>query len=149
MEDPTKRRIKVGKNVSKSRAHPSQKKKSGGLLKGIFGKKNKLKKNVRNTEANKEVRANRKKKISTGGFLHSTHKIVDNSDTGRTNAQLTQASQNISKATNEDQVNQAIKNMSFNSEASQSVVDKKGSTGGKNKTFKQKRKNGRIVFPSK
>lgn len=147
MDDPTKRRIKVGKNVSKSRAHPSQKKKSGGLLKGLFGKKKtKLKKNVRNTDANKEVRKNRKKEVSTGAFLHSTHKIVDNSDTGRTNAQLTQASQNTALATNEDQVNQAIKNMSFNSEASQSVVDKKGSTGGKNKTFKQKRKNGRIVF---
>lgn len=140
-----KKKNKVGKNVSKSRAHPSQKKKTGGLLKGIFGRKPKLKKNVRNTKANKEVQANRKKKVSTGGFLHSTHKIVDRSDRGRNNALLTQASTNLGIATNEAEINKAIKNMSFNNEATQNVVDVKGSTG-RNKTFKQKRKGGRIVF---
>lgn len=140
------KRPKVGKNVSKSRAHPSQKKKNKSLLKSVFRKKDTRPKNVKKTEASKEVKKNRRKKVSTGGFGFGTKKLSITDDLGKLSAKFSQSAENIPKATNEKQINKAIEKMSLNQDASQVAAVKKADLGKKNRTFKQKRKKGRIVF---
>lgn len=145
--DPKKKKNKVGKNVSKSRAHPSQKKdKSNNLFKSVFGRKDTRPKNVRKTEANKEVKKNRRKKIFTGGFNFGERNLKITEDLGKLSAKFSQAAENSPQAVNEKEVNENIEKMSLNQDASQIVETKKASISKKNKSFRQKRKGGRIVF---